>query len=83
LKRSLTRLSDNEGDESPKYRKGLDRIADQVVKQAAEGNKDAWQEIANRLEGRPAQGIELSTDPDRPIGILPFEFIEPTTPKED
>jgi len=75
LKRSLTRLSADEGDESPRYRKGLDRLADKVVAQALSGSKDAWMEIANRLEGKPGQSIELTGDPERPIPVLPFEFV--------
>lgn len=77
LKRALTRLADNEGEKKPNYRRGMDRIADQVVKQAAEGNKDAWQEIACRIEGKVGTTIELIGDPKKPIGVLPFEFITP------
>jgi hypothetical protein len=82
LKRSLTRLSAKEGDEGPRYRKGLDRIADQVVKQALDGNKDAWMEIANRVEGKPGQSIEITGDPKKPIGILPWEFVNAEQPED-
>jgi len=76
LKRSLTRLAEKEGEDSPNYRKGLDKVADQVVQQAAEGNKDAWQEIGLRMEGRPGQAIELS-GPDRgPIPVLAYEYVD-------
>ena len=57
LKRSLTRYAAKHGEKSPNYRRGLDKVADQVVQDAVEGNKDAWMEIANRLEGKPAQEI--------------------------
>ncbi len=67
LKRSLTRLSENEGEKKPNYRRGLDRIADNVVRQANEGNKDAWQEIANRFEGRPAVAVTISGDENKPL----------------
>ena len=82
LKRSLTRLADKEGEDSPNYRKGLDRVADAVVKDAAAGNKDAWMELGNRLEGKPGQTVTLAGDPENPIGVLPFEFIEPTDTTE-
>lgn len=39
----------------------LRAIADKVVSLALEGNKDAYQEIANRLDGKPEQVI---TGPD-------------------
>jgi len=64
LKRSLTRLADSEGESSPNYRKGLDRVADAVVRDAALGNKDAWMELGNRLEGKPSQSIDLDANVD-------------------
>ena len=52
LTRALARVSEGAGVES-----GLDKVADQVVSAALAGDKDAWQEIANRLDGKPAQAI--------------------------
>ncbi len=37
--------------------KALQRIADKVIKDAIDGNKDAWNEIAVRLDGKPSQEI--------------------------
>ncbi len=84
LKRSLTRLAAKDGEDSPNYRKGLDKVADAVVRDAAKGNKDAWMELGNRLEGKPGQTVELVGDPDRPIPILPYEFVnaDATDPEE-
>ena len=83
LKRSLTRLADKEGEESPNYRKGLDKIADEVVAQALNGHKDAWMEIGNRLEGKPGQSMELS-GPDRgPIPVLAYEFVDVEDKEEE
>ena len=67
LKRALTRLAADEGEKSPNYRRGLDRVAREVVRAAADGNKDAWMEIANRLEGKPGQTVTLLGDEDQPI----------------
>ena len=75
LKRSLTRLAAENGEDSPNYRKGLDKVADAVVRDAVDGNKDAWMELGNRLEGKPGQTVELVGDADRPIPILPYEFV--------
>lgn len=36
---------------------GLAPIADTVVKLARAGDKDAWREIGDRLDGKPAQAI--------------------------
>jgi hypothetical protein len=45
----------------------LDKIAEKVVKDALTGSKDAWQEIGNRLDGKPAQII--GGDPDNPLEV--------------
>ncbi len=39
----------------------LFRIATTVVEQAIAGNKDAIQEIGNRLDGRPHQSMDIGT----------------------
>ena len=77
LKRSLTRLAANNGEKKPNYRLGMDKIADSVVAQAADGNKDAWQEIANRIEGKVGTTVTVAGDPENPVGVLPFEFVTP------
>ncbi len=67
LKRALTKLAAEDGEDKPNYRRGLDRVAKSVVAQAADGNKDAWQEIANRIDGKPVQGIELGGPDGEPL----------------
>ena len=67
LKRALTRYAADDGEKKPTYRRGLDRVAKQVVQQAVSGEKDAWQEIANRLEGKPAQSVTILGDEDYPL----------------
>lgn len=37
--------------------RALRKIAETVVEKAINGDKDAWQEIGNRLDGKPAQAI--------------------------
>lgn len=41
---------------------GLDTVADQVVTAAQKGDKDAWKEIGDRLDGRPSQIISGDSD---------------------
>jgi hypothetical protein len=67
LKRALTKLAADDGEDKPNYRRGLDRVAKQVVKQAVDGNKEAWQEIANRIEGKPSQALEISGPDGEPL----------------
>jgi hypothetical protein len=44
---------------------GLDPIANIVVRNALNGDREAWQEIANRLDGRPVTPI--AGDEDVPL----------------
>lgn len=46
----------------------LRTIAKQVVEAALSGDKDSWQEIGNRLDGKPAQAI-IGDDDSPPIQI--------------
>jgi len=46
---------------------GLSKVADKVVMAAAEGDKDAWKDIADRLDGKAAQSLTLSGDEENPI----------------
>ena len=75
LERSLARLGDNEERDLPQERaleRGLDQIADTVVKKALAGGKDEWMEIATRLDGKVTQSVEIGEDPDNP---LPTEIV--------
>jgi hypothetical protein len=42
----------------------LRHIADRVVEKALDGDKDAWQEIGNRFDGKPSQSIDGIGDGD-------------------
>lgn len=50
--------------EAPDVPKGqaLSKIVQKVVKAAVDGNWDAITEIGNRLDGKPAQSIDVSGD---------------------
>lgn len=47
----------------------LDAIAESVVAKAVMGDKDCWQEISNRLDGKVAQAIIGDSDAD-PIRVI-------------
>ena len=49
LEKALARIGDGD------MEVGLAKVADKVVLAAAEGDKDAWKDIADRLDGKPAQ----------------------------
>lgn len=62
LKRALARKA------AGNLEHGLDALADRVVSQAIDdGSKDAWQEIGNRLDGKPAQAVTIGGDEDNPV----------------
>lgn len=73
LKNALAKYSDEQGDEKPNYHKGLRRVAHAVVRQALDGQKDAWMELGVRLEGKPGQTVTLEGNEDKPISIGTIE----------
>ncbi len=46
-----------------------------LVKQAIVGNKDAIKEIGDRLDGKPAQSIDLGGEID--VRSFPIEYVKP------
>jgi hypothetical protein len=58
--------------ESEKVPRGeaLAKIAEQCVLQALEGDRDARNEIANRLDGKHKQPIVGGDEDDNPISVL-------------
>lgn len=45
----------------------LRKIAEALITKAEDGDITAIKEIGDRLEGKPAQSVSLSGDPDNPI----------------
>jgi hypothetical protein len=54
-------------------REALDKIARVVVDKALDGEQWAINEIACRFDGKPAQSVELTGDPDNPLAIQRIE----------
>ena len=66
--------------QSPEVEMGqaLHKIAVRVVQDALAGSKDAWQEIGNRLDGKPAQ-VLIGDDDEAPISVRGvIELVRPT-----
>lgn len=64
LKRAMARKANGD------FRGTLDEIAAVVVDAALMGEKDAWREVADRMDGKPAQGMTVSGDPEKPLVTL-------------
>lgn len=60
LRRAMARYED--GKEN-----ALNLIADQTVKAAINGDQWAITEIANRMDGKPAQSVTVAGDEDNPV----------------
>jgi hypothetical protein len=71
LKRALARAADKVEKSDPKKSidRGLDMVADTVVTLALGGDKDAWMEIGNRVEGKSKEFVELTVS-DKPAEEL-------------
>lgn len=75
IQRALSRYSAKEGDRRPSYRAGLDKIADELVKAAAQADRWAIEEIGNRADGKPAQSVTVAGDEDKPLMIQKIERV--------
>lgn len=69
LRRAMARKADGD------FRGTLDKIAETVVDLALAGNKDAWQEIANREDGKPTQVIGGDAE-SAPVGVQVFGWMQ-------
>jgi hypothetical protein len=57
--------------------KGLRLIAKAVIASATEGKMDAVREIADRLDGKPSQSVDIGSDPSRPLKhVVEVTFVE-------
>ena len=56
-------------------REVMDKLAKKVIDLALAGEQWAVQEIACRLDGKPAQSIELTGDPDHPLAFTRIERV--------
>ena len=74
IRRSLAQLElkDKEGKVLVKKGAALRAIADTLVSQAVYGNKDAWKEVGDRLEGRAVQPVSAEVDMNLTVEIVKF-----------
>jgi hypothetical protein len=70
LDRALARAAEGAGVEA-----GLDKIADKVVAGAINGDKDCWQEVAQRKDGKVPQGIIGGDENDPAISVNVIERV--------
>jgi ribosomal protein L17 len=67
----LAKLATTEG-------RGLNRIAEKLIQMAEDGDIQAIKEVADRLDGKPAQAIIGGEDDDNPIRVevAALEYIQ-------
>ena len=46
---------------------GLNKLADKLIEHCANGDLSALKELADRIEGKPAQAVTVSGDEDAPL----------------
>ena len=61
--------------------KRLRMVIEKLLDKAAEGEPWAVKELADRLEGKPAQSVQLSGDEDNPIQVV--EWLVKTGKQDD
>jgi hypothetical protein len=49
---------------------GLDKLAEQLVTSALAGERWAIEEIANRMDGKPAQSLTVGGDEENPVRTI-------------
>lgn len=75
VKRAIRAKYGKDWDES------LQELALELVKAAAGGDLQALKEIGDRIDGKPAQSVDLGSDPDRPlINKVVREIVRPPNP---
>lgn len=79
LRRSLAQLEikDANGKVTVKKGQALRAIADSVVTKAIIGDKDAWKEVGERLDGKAAQTIQAEVDANVTVEIVRFADTAP------
>ena len=68
LKRALARYATKDVEPG----QAMNKLAERVVADAIAGNKDAWQEIGNRLDGKPHQTIAAEVDASVTVEIVKY-----------
>lgn len=64
IDRAIAKRSKLEGIEA------LDTLAEKLLAKVDEGDVSAIKELGDRLEGKPAQSVMLTGDPDHPLQIV-------------
>ena len=61
------------------YYRNINIIADKVVQKAVDGDVSAFKEVRDTVDGKPAQAVTLSGDPDNPVETKwTVEFVNAT-----
>jgi hypothetical protein len=50
--------------------KEIDALADKLLDAVATGDLPALREFGDRMDGKPAQQVTLSGDPEAPLGVV-------------
>lgn len=62
---------------------GLNKVCDQLVKAANDGQQWAIKEIADRLDGRPAQSLEVGNKPGEHFNVTQYGMVPLTREGSD
>ena len=60
-----------------KMAKRADELAETLIGKALGGDMQAIKEIFDRMEGKPAQSMELTGDPEAPLQVVSAKPLDP------
>jgi hypothetical protein len=80
IKRTLERLLD-EASSKHEGMTALEAACRAQIEKAEGGDLASFKEVADRTEGKPAQSLDLGSDPDRPVvQKIVREIVRPPNP---
>jgi len=68
--------------ELPEKKRRLRKAAEQLLNQAAKGHEWAIKELANRLDGKATQGVELANPDGTPVNFFDVGMLRGMSQKE-
>lgn len=67
IRHALAKVGRKEKGNEAAYRKGLNKVAEKFIEAAEDGEAWAMKELGDRMDGKPAQSIDLTGEVNIPL----------------